>query len=247
MAEGQVDRLNKKQRIVVWIAIAMAVAMFLYPPVFDSGIASGSDGLSGLRELSRPRTVRQSSHQARSVRSGRQSRGQSVADQPNELKSSGYRPIWNESAGLNYPRLAVQFLLLAVAAVAVATSLRTDRISTDGRNVSVRRGLPVLNAVAIDMLIAAVYGDPSYGFFLALKWVVAGACALNAWQLYVARPGYIAVSWLLVASGGVQAFGEMRRDEWPLFNWASLLLLTVSGVVLLSTLRGSERHRDKAK
>ena len=102
----------------------------------------------------------------------------------------------------------------------------------DSREIAIRRGLPILNLVAIVMLMVAVYGSPPYGFFLALKWVVVGACALNAWQLFTEKPIYIAVAWLLVASGAVQAFGSMRREEWPLFNWAAAILLAVSAVAL---------------
>ena len=112
----------------------------------------------------------------------------------------------------------------------------------DDRDDAIRRGLPILNVVAIVMLMVAVYGDPPYGFFLALKWVVVGACGLSAWQLYSVKPGYIALALLLVASGGVQAFGSMRRDEWPPFNWATAILLGVSGVALLAV--AARRRND---
>ena len=105
----------------------------------------------------------------------------------------------------------------------------------DDRDDAIRRGLPILNVIAIAMLMVAVYGDPPYGFFLALKWVVVGACALNAWQLFKEKPIYIAVAWLLIASGAVQAFGSMRREEWPLFNWGTAILLAISAVALIGT------------
>ncbi|MCH7903640.1 MAG: hypothetical protein IH944_03630 [Armatimonadetes bacterium] len=113
------------------------------------------------------------------------------------------------------------------------------------RNLSIKSGLPLLNIVAIIMLVVAIYGDPPYGFFLALKWVVVGACALNAWQLFNQIPGLIALAWLLIASAAVQALGSMDRSDWPPFNWASAILLSVSGCALLFLAETEKKSNNK--
>ena len=71
-----------------------------------------------------------------------------------------------------------------------------------------------------------------------------GACGLNAWQLFGQVPGLIALAWLLVASGAVQALGSMDRTDWPPFNWATAILLTISGCALLFLAESKKEPRD---
>jgi hypothetical protein len=83
-AELGMDRLNEKQRRVVWVAIALAVVMFLFPPVIESFLSIEGDWGSA---------------------------------------PGGYSPIW-ENSSIDYGRLLIQYVLLAVVTWAVVTGFR---------------------------------------------------------------------------------------------------------------------------
>jgi len=83
------------------------------------------------------------------------------------------------------------------------------------------------------MLAWPLFGEPPYGFYAPMKWVVAFASGAGAWAVWQFSKAWMPLSVLLVASGGVEFFGKMRRDEWVPFNWASMVLLTICAVACL--------------
>jgi hypothetical protein len=83
------------------------------------------------------------------------------------------------------------------------------------------------------MLAWPLFGEPPYGFYAPMKWVVAFASGAGAWVVWHTSKAWMPLAVLLVASGGVELFGKMRRAEWVPFNWASLILLVVAGVFCL--------------
>lgn len=64
-----------------------------------------------------------------------------------------------------------------------------------------------------------------------MKWVVAFASGAGAWAVWQTSKAWMPLAVLLVASGGVEFFGRMRREEWVPFSWASLVLLTTCAVI----------------
>jgi hypothetical protein len=98
-------------------------------------------------------------------------------------------------------------------------------------------GIGLSCLVAVAMLAWPLFGEPPYGFYAPMKWVVAFASGAGAWAVWQFSRAWLPLSVLLVASGGVEFFGKMRRDEWVPFNWASIVLLTVAGLLLLSRSR----------
>jgi hypothetical protein len=81
------------------------------------------------------------------------------------------------------------------------------------------------------MLAWPLFGEPPYGFYAPMKWVVAFASGAGAWAVWQLSRAWMPLSVLLVASGGVEFFGKMRRDEWVPFSWASMALLAACAVV----------------
>lgn len=66
-----------------------------------------------------------------------------------------------------------------------------------------------------------------------MKLVVAFASGIGAWTLWNVSKGLLPLSVLLAASGGLELLGKMRRAEWVPFNWGSLIMLCVAGVISL--------------
>lgn len=91
----------------------------------------------------------------------------------------------------------------------------------------------VLCVLASLMLLFAIYGYPPYGYFMALKAVVVVASCVSAYALWKQSKFLSPVSGLLVAIGAVHAFGKMRRYEWENFNWAAIVLFSVSILAVL--------------
>ncbi len=87
--------------------------------------------------------------------------------------------------------------------------------------------------IASSMLAWPLFGNPPYGFYEPMKWVVAFASCAGAWAVWNISRAFLPLSVLLVASGGVELLGKMRREEWVPFNWASLILLVCAGIVCL--------------
>lgn len=95
-------------------------------------------------------------------------------------------------------------------------------------------------AVAICMLLWAIFGSPPYAFFGVLKWVVAAAClieARSAWNLHRATAP---LGLVLLATGAVHVLGKMRREEWVFFNWAAVAALAVAALLILLLPRRAE-------
>lgn len=85
--------------------------------------------------------------------------------------------------------------------------------------------------VAAAMLAWPLFGNPPYGFYAPMKWVVAFASGAGAWAAWSFSKALLALSVLLVASGGIELLGKMRRNDWVPFNWASLILLAIGAIV----------------
>lgn len=85
--------------------------------------------------------------------------------------------------------------------------------------------------VAASMLAWPLFGNPPYGFYAPMKWVVAFSSCAGAWAVWNVSKALLPLSALLVASGGVELLGKMRRHDWVPFNWASLGLLVLAAVV----------------
>jgi hypothetical protein len=103
-------------------------------------------------------------------------------------------------------------------------------------------GIGLSCLVAAAMLAWPLFGDPPYGFYAPMKWVVAFASGAGAWVVWQFSKAWMPLSVLLVASGGVEFFGKMRRAEWVPFNWASMILLTVAGLLLLFQSRKARQN-----
>jgi hypothetical protein len=83
------------------------------------------------------------------------------------------------------------------------------------------------------MLVWPLLGNPPYGFYAPMKWVVAFASCAGAWAAWEISRALLPLSVVLVASGGLEFFGKMRRQQWVPFNWASLLLLALAASICL--------------
>jgi hypothetical protein len=94
-------------------------------------------------------------------------------------------------------------------------------------------GIGATCLIAGAMLAWPLFGSPPYGFFAPMKWVVAFASASGAWAAWSISKALLPLSVLLVASGGLELFGKMRRADWVPFNWASLILLLITTVICL--------------
>ena len=92
------------------------------------------------------------------------------------------------------------------------------------------------------MVACPLFGNPPYGFYYLMKWVVAFASCAGAWAAWEISRALLPLSVLLVASGGLELFGKMRRHQWVPFNWASLVLLTLAAAVcIVVAVRQSQR------
>ena len=94
-------------------------------------------------------------------------------------------------------------------------------------------GLIGVAAIAVGMLLYAIYGRPPYAFFSALRLTVTVACFVEAWALFSRSRRYLPVCLFAVIIGAIQLFGRMRRTEWWFFNWCGVLVLGISGVLLI--------------
>lgn len=91
-------------------------------------------------------------------------------------------------------------------------------------------GIGLSCLVAAAMLAWPLFGNPPYGFYAPMKWVVAFASGAGAWAAWTVSKALLPLSVLLVASGGLELLGKMRREQWVPFNWASLVLLGIGAV-----------------
>ena len=94
-------------------------------------------------------------------------------------------------------------------------------------------GIATTCLIAAAMLAWPLFGSPPYGFFAPMKWVVAFASGAGAWAAWSVSKALLPLSVLLVASGGVELFGKMRRTDWVPFNWASVILLSLCCVICI--------------
>lgn len=92
-------------------------------------------------------------------------------------------------------------------------------------------GIGATCLIGAAMLAWVLFGNPPYGFYAPMKWVVAFAACAGAWAVWNVSKAFLPLCVLLVASGGVELLGKMRRHEWLPFNWASFVLLTAAAVV----------------
>ena len=98
--------------------------------------------------------------------------------------------------------------------------------------------------IAAASLLWPLFGNPPYGYYGLMKWVVAGGSAYSAWMVYQVSRSWAPLSFLLVASGGIELLGKMRRYEWVPFNWASVVLLLVAAVVLFRASMESKNETE---
>jgi hypothetical protein len=84
---------------------------------------------------------------------------------------------------------------------------------------------------AAAMLTWPLFGNPPYGFYAPMKWVVAFSSGAGAWAGWSRSKALLPLCVLLVASGGLELFGKMRREHWTPFNWASLILLALAAII----------------
>ena len=94
------------------------------------------------------------------------------------------------------------------------------------------------------MLAWPMFGEPPYGFYAPMKWVVAFASVAGAWVVWQTSKAWLPLAVLLVASGGVEFFGKMRREEWVPFNWASMVLLAAAAIFCLRAARRSPKSEQ---
>lgn len=92
-------------------------------------------------------------------------------------------------------------------------------------------GIGLSCLVAAALLGWPLFGNPPYGFYAPMKWVVAFATGAGAWAAWSVYKVFLPLSVLLVASGGVNLLSKMRRADWIPFNWASLVLLVLAAIV----------------
>jgi hypothetical protein len=110
-----------------------------------------------------------------------------------------------------------------------------------------RIGVGLSCALAAAMLAWPVFGSPPYGYFGAMKLVVALVSVLGALTLYQMNKLFLPLCILLVASGGIELFGKMRREEWAPFNWAGLSVLAIaSAICIFARSRGLIEPTDPA-
>jgi len=97
------------------------------------------------------------------------------------------------------------------------------------------------------MLAWPLFGNPPHGFYPPMKWIVAFASGAGAWAAWSVSKALLPLSLLLVASGGLELFGKMRRADWVPFNRASLILLGIAaGVCFFSAARPGEPKDRRA-
>lgn len=92
-------------------------------------------------------------------------------------------------------------------------------------------GIGVTCLLAAAMIMWPLLGNPPYGFYAPMKWVVAFGSGAGAWAVLSISKALLPLSVLLVASGGVEILGKMHREQWAPFNWASVILLTLGAAV----------------
>ena len=83
------------------------------------------------------------------------------------------------------------------------------------------------------MLLYAIFEYPPYGYFIALKVVVALGSVMCAYALWKQSKYFAPLSLLLLAIGAVHTFGKMHRQEWEFFNWSAIALFATTTVATL--------------
>jgi hypothetical protein len=100
-------------------------------------------------------------------------------------------------------------------------------------------GIVGVGVLAEFLLVYALFGNPPYVMYFALKLVVAGATGAGAWALFALSRRYLPISCGLLLIGGIHLLGRMRRSEWVVFNWAGVVSVMVVLVILAINLRRS--------
>lgn len=92
-------------------------------------------------------------------------------------------------------------------------------------------GIGATCLLGVAMLSWPLLGNPPHGFYAPMKWIVAFASVAGAWAVCSISKAFLPLSVLLVAGGGLELVGRMRREEWVPFNLASVILLTLGAAV----------------
>lgn len=98
--------------------------------------------------------------------------------------------------------------------------------------------------VGAAMVAWPIFGDPPYAYFGPMKWVVGAISVFAAVAIWNLSRLLLPLTMLLVTSALIETFGKMRREEWIPFNWASLLLLSISAFVLFFYASRVSRNPD---
>jgi hypothetical protein len=76
-----------------------------------------------------------------------------------------------------------------------------------------------VSALAIAMLLWALFERPPYVYFTALRIVVSGGAIYAAYFCWKQSRYFAPISLALIAIGAVQLFAKMHRRDWEPFNW----------------------------
>jgi len=95
-----------------------------------------------------------------------------------------------------------------------------------------RLGVAGIALVVALMVLWAIVGHPPYSYYSVMKLAVAVGSGFAAYSLWRITPLLAPFSFILLAIAMLHVFGQMRRHEWLPFNWAAVMALTVTAILL---------------
>ena len=105
----------------------------------------------------------------------------------------------------------------------------------------------LLSLLASSMLVYAVLGDPSAGYFQFLKFAVLGSSLYVSLAIYQRSEKLAPLSVCLTSLGALEAFGKMGREEWSPWNLGMVGVFAISIIVLLWKPKSHTPSLDKSR
>lgn len=97
------------------------------------------------------------------------------------------------------------------------------------------------------MLLWAMFGDPPYPFFGVMRWSIAGVTLAAAIVTFLASQRFLPVCLLLLAIGGIHAFGKMEREDWPIYNFVAFALLAIVAIFMAWTKKSAHPKTERIR